>query len=105
MVYLDKEGSMDRICIKEDEFVKCHVKKAGETIDYGDEDCIKKVTPFLEGRITLAKQVVDMFENRKVPKLTFIRYDYYRPAYSMYHTKQELKILPDGSAEITVTSV
>ena len=73
------------------------------TDDWGDDDCPKPVTTVSAITITIDKTIAHMFEN--VIGISFIRYDYYRPAYILNRCKHITKTKqPDGTIVFEYTS-
>ena len=99
MLYVDIPSTpqklMGRLSYDDDNLITIDVKKDGGSDNWGDDDCNKPVTTVFEADIKIDKSIADDFKN--VNNITFLRWDYYRKAYSLHRTKQIKEILDDGS--------
>ena len=80
----------------DDRLITIHNVKNGYTDNWGDDDCRKMVTLVNHCDIEINQIIAHDFDT--VNEITFLRYDYYNPAYAVDHdTKTTKEILPNGN--------
>ena len=97
MVYVDYKGENrynNRLSYEDNSLVHVVNREFLGEDDYGDEDCTKMVTRIGTCNIVIDASIADDFKD--ISEITFVRYNYYSPAYSINYTHCEKEYLEDG---------
>ena len=98
MVYVDYKGENrynNRLSYEDNSLVHVVNREFLGEDDYGDEDCTKMVTRIGTCNIVIDASIADDFKD--ISEITFVRYNYYSPAYSINYTHCKKEYLEDGS--------
>ena len=97
MVYVDYKGEngyQKSLSYEDNRLVRVDNRDFLSEEDYGDEACTKMVTRIGTCNIFIDASIADDFKD--ISEITFVRYNYYSPAYSINYTHCEKEYLEDG---------
>ena len=100
MIHINTKNTLERIDIDDDNAVKVSDVNVTDYSNWGDEDCTKMVSTVDSCTIEIDKSVAHLFKN--IDEITFVRYNYYRPAFHINGSHTYKHICNDGSIVYTI---
>ena len=97
MIYVDYPSSKlgSRLSFEDNNLISVNVIENNGTDNWGDEDAIKNVTDVTKGSIKIDASIANRFD--RIDRISFVRYNYYQPAYNFNCKSMTKETLADGS--------